>query len=86
MSKASDRRERSRGTDELRAEYEFDYARAKPNRFAAEFQQGRMVVVLDSDIAEVFRTPEAVKAVLRALIATMPRTPAPSEAGEGAGN
>ncbi len=37
-------------------------------------RQGRTVVVLDPDIAEVFDTPESVNNVLRALIATMPRS------------
>jgi hypothetical protein len=32
--------------------------------------------MLDPDIAEVFTTPESVNAVLRALISTMPATPA----------
>jgi hypothetical protein len=81
----SARRSRSDEADELREEYRFDYARARPNRFASEFGQGRVVVVLDDDIAQVFRTPEAVKAVLRALIATMPAPAAPHEATEGGG-
>lgn len=33
-----------------------------------------MVVVLDPNIAKVFTTPDSVKSVLRALIATMPKT------------
>ncbi len=56
---------------ELLPEYRFDYATARPNRFAAAAAEG-LVVVLDEDIAKVFKTPESVKAVLRALIATMP--------------
>lgn len=58
--------------DEMRPEYRLDYDRSKPNRFAAG--EGRAVVVLDPDIAEVFTTTESVNAVLRALITTMPRT------------
>lgn len=60
--------------DDLRPEYDFDYSRAKPNRFANEVQPGSRVVVLDPDIAEVFTTQEAVNNVLRALITTMPPT------------
>ncbi len=59
--------------DEIRPEYRFDYSKSKPNRFAAKASQGRTVVVLDADIAEVFTTPESVNNVLRALITTMPR-------------
>ena len=66
---------RQKTTDEMRREYKFDYSKAKPNRFAGRVGLGRTVVVLDPDIAEVFDTPESVNNVLRALIATMPRTP-----------
>jgi len=60
--------------DDMRREYRFDYSQSKPNRFAGRKSDGRTVVVLDPDIAEVFDTPESVNDVLRALIATMPRT------------
>jgi hypothetical protein len=60
--------------DDMRREYRFDYSKSKPNRFAERASQGRTVVVLDPDIAEVFDTPESVNNVLRALIATMPRS------------
>jgi hypothetical protein len=59
-------------SDDLRAEYCFDYRQARPNRFSGRAKADRMVVVLDPDIAEVFTTPESVNTVLRALITTMP--------------
>ncbi len=59
---------------ELQGEYHFDYAKARPNRFAASCPPGGRLVVLDPDIAQVFTTTEAVNSVLRALIATMPGT------------
>lgn len=62
--------------EDLLPEYALDYRNAKPNRFARKPADGSLVVVLEPDIAEVFHTPDAVKRVLRALIATMPRTPA----------
>jgi hypothetical protein len=34
--------------------------------------QDRLMIVLDPDVAAVFKTPESVNRVLRALIATMP--------------
>jgi hypothetical protein len=58
---------------ETRREYRFDYSKAKPNRFASRVGKQRTVVVLDSDIAEVFNTPESVNDILRALIAAMPQ-------------
>ena len=57
--------------DDLLPEYNFDYSQARPNRFAEEMGKDRVVVVLDPDVAEVFKTPEAVNRVLRALITTM---------------
>ena len=59
---------------ELRPEYRFDYRKARPNRFAARMSESSTIVILDSDVAEVFTTSEAVNTVLRALIATMPKT------------
>ncbi len=52
-------------------EYDLDYSKAKPNRFAERFNNVTMVV-LDADVAAVFETSEAVNDVLRALIETMP--------------
>jgi hypothetical protein len=67
------RASRNQGTSasEMLPEYHFDYSKAKSNRFAKP-GASRVVVVLDPDIAEVFRTPESVNSVLRALIMTMP--------------
>jgi hypothetical protein len=62
----------SKVSEDLRPEYDFDYGKAKPNRFAGRVTD-RVVVVLDPDISEVFTTPEAVNAALRALISAMPR-------------
>jgi hypothetical protein len=59
-------------TDDMRDEYRFDYSKAKPNRFADKIGQDRLMIVLDPDVAVVFKTPESVNRVLRALIATMP--------------
>jgi hypothetical protein len=65
----------SNTSDELKPEYTFDYAQAKPNRFAS-IPNGSRVVLLEPDVAKVFATPEQVNAVLRALIATMPKNQA----------
>ena len=71
MKKTSDTKTASTG-DELREEYHFDYGKAKPNRFAGQPDEDRVVVVLDPDVSEVFQTPDSVNEVLRALIKTMP--------------
>ena len=59
--------------DDLLSEYAFDYSKARPNRFAEQLGEDRVIVVLDPDIAEVFTTSESVNTVLRALIVTMPK-------------
>lgn len=54
--------------DELRDEYELDYKKAKPNRFAAGMQQGGRLVILAPDVAEAFPEAEAVNQALRSLM------------------
>ena len=73
MKKTSTSSDTSRN-DDMQVEYQFDYTKARPNRFASPIPEGGRVIVLDPDIAKVFTSPEAVNAVLRALIATMPKT------------
>ena len=63
-------------SDELLSEYDFDYSKAKPNRFAAKRPAGSRMVLLEPDVAAVFTTPEAVNAILRALIHNMPEAAA----------
>lgn len=62
-----------RTDDDLRPEYDFGAMKARPNRFTANDIDGGMAVVLDPDIASVFRSSHEVNDVLRALIRTMPR-------------
>jgi len=61
--------------DDMLAEYDFDYRKARPNRYAAQIESGSVLVVLEPDIAQIFKTSEAVNQVLRALITTMPSVP-----------
>jgi hypothetical protein len=53
----------------LRAEYEFDYSKAKPNRFAAHIKQPVVAVVLEADVASVFNSSAKVNAQLRSVMA-----------------
>jgi hypothetical protein len=55
-------------TSGLRAEYRFDYARSRRNRFAAQMTKGVVAVVLDPDVAWAFPTSTAVNAALRSMI------------------
>jgi hypothetical protein len=60
--------------DDLKSDYRCDPSKAKPNRFAQRLMDnGEMMVVLESDITSVFKTPESVKDILRALIKAMPK-------------
>ena len=53
--------------DDLRDHYDFDYSKAKPNRFAARLAQAQLMVVLDPDMAAIFPTSKAVNEALRVL-------------------
>ena len=57
----------------MRNEYQFDYNKAKPNRFASQIGQDQLMIVLDPDVAAVFKTTESVNQVLRAIITSMPK-------------
>lgn len=59
--------------DDLLSEHHFDYRKARPNRFAAGVVEGSLVVVLDPEIAQVFKTQETVKAILRAIAGAIPK-------------
>ncbi len=69
MSRIKPSKKRS---DDLKPEYLFDYAQAKPNRFARRIPKGSIAVLLDPDVARLFKDGESVNTVLRALITTMP--------------
>ena len=62
--------------DELSDEIQFDYTKAMPNRFADRLKDQQILVALDPDVAAVFGNAETVNRVLRALLETMPPTPA----------
>jgi hypothetical protein len=62
----------AKAADDMRPEYRFDYGQSRPNRFAATFGTGKVAVVLEADVASVFRTSEAVNRLLRSVIAAFP--------------
>jgi len=59
--------------DDLRPEYRFDYSKSKPNRFAAKMAKGGRLVVLEPEVAAVFRDSKDVNKALRAVAASKPR-------------
>jgi len=60
-----------RAPGDLVSEYRFDYAKSRPNRFARQIAKNAVVVVLDPDVAAVFRDPKRVNSLLRATIAAL---------------
>ncbi len=72
MKKMSAHKKHQTLRDTMRKEYRFDYSRAKPNRFAEKMSKGVVAVVLEPDVAAVFKSSEAVNALLRSVIAALP--------------
>lgn len=73
MKKTSHRKRRHPAPVDIRAEYHFDYRKARPNRFAALMKGRTVAVVLDPDVASVFQTSEAVNSLLRSVISALPQ-------------
>jgi hypothetical protein len=63
---------KSRKVQDMAPEYRFDYKKAKPNRFAASMKDEPLVVMIEPDIAQVFKSSEQVNKALHALISAMP--------------
>jgi hypothetical protein len=59
-------------TDDLEPEYTFDYSKARPNPFAGQIGDDRVLVLLDVDVSKMFTSSEAVNTALRALMTAMP--------------
>lgn len=60
-------------SDELREEYQFDYRKAKPNRFAAKLQKGGRLVVLDPEVAAEFTGSQSVNDALKVFLQSKPK-------------
>ena len=73
MKKASNTKPRTKRSDDMKPEYNFDYSKAKPNRFAGRIAKDRTVVLLDPEVSKVFTDSESVNAALRALITALPK-------------
>ncbi|MDM8521840.1 hypothetical protein QUF80_00565 [Desulfococcaceae bacterium HSG8] len=54
-------------SDDMLPEYNFDYSKARPNRFAKS-----RAIILEPDVARVFNTSDSVNKILRAVISAMP--------------
>ena len=67
----SSKKKASKG-EALRPEYRFDYTKSKPNRFASRMSADAVAVVLEPDVAAVFKSSKIVNALLRSVISAMP--------------
>jgi len=74
MKNTSKAKSKQRERGELQPEYKFDYSKALPNRFAGKRGSRSVVVLLDSDVATVFKDAESVNKALRALLTAVPLT------------
>jgi hypothetical protein len=63
---------KSRKVQDMAPEYRFNYKNAKPNRFADHMKDEPLIVMIDPDIAKIFKSSEQVNKALRALISAMP--------------
>ena len=59
--------------DDLLPEYNFDYTKDRPNRFATKIKEKRITITLESDVAQVFTTSEEVNQAIRAILSAIPR-------------
>lgn len=71
---------------ELKLEYRLDYRKSRSNRFAAGMRGDARAVILDPDLASVFRTSKSVNDFLRSVISALPgehrgRSPRKKKAG-----
>ena len=58
-----------KGSDELRAEYDFDYSKAVRGKYHKRLsEEGANIILLEPDIAKVFSTSTAVNEALRSLL------------------
>ncbi len=74
MKKTTASKSRRKRNEEMQPEYDLDYTKARPNRFAGRISRDRLVVLLDPEVSKVFTDSESVNAALRALITALPKS------------
>jgi hypothetical protein len=61
-------------SDDLRPEYKrSDFKRLERGRYYERVKASSNVVVLDPEVASVFRSPESVNSLLRSVIKALPK-------------
>jgi len=59
--------------DDLKPEYDFDYAKSKPNKFAQKLKEQDRYIQLEPDVYKIFKNSNDVNNALRSLINAIPR-------------
>ncbi len=78
MKKADNRKTKTSAlvdADEILPEY--DFSRARPNKYASRYAADSMVVVLEPDVAAVFPTADRANEALRVLAGLIQRHKSP---------
>ena len=68
--RAPAKRRTARARDDMRPEY--DFTGAVRSKYAARFQAGTNLILLDPDVAEAFQDSAAVNHALRSLLELVP--------------
>lgn len=76
MKKSTARKAPVTDKDDLLPHYDFDYSKGRRNPFAAQMPSGTIAVVLEPDVASVFRSSESVNSLLRSVISAMRKSEA----------
>jgi hypothetical protein len=74
MKKTSRNKSRAKRSNDMRREYDFDYSKAKPNRFAGRIATDQVVVLLDPEVSKVFTDSDSVNQALRSLMTATPKS------------
>ena len=74
MKETLARKKKQTKREALRSEYRFDYSKSKPNRFAAKMSEGAIAIVLEPDVAALFKSSKTVNALLRSVISAIPQS------------
>ncbi len=68
MNAANTKMSQTDADDDMRPHFDFDYSKAKPNRFAEKYNKMVRHVGLAADVADEFPTEESVNDALRDYI------------------
>jgi hypothetical protein len=59
--------------DEMKGEYDFNYSKAKANRFAGMVKEKVVLYPIDEDVAKVFQNADEANNALRSIINAIPQ-------------